>query len=59
MEKQNQKMSDWLTPKQYAERYQISVKTVRRWIASGHVDAKRYGPRLIRIYDPKIESKQK
>ena len=53
MEKASQKMSDWLTPKQYAEKYQVHVNTVRNWILNGQIKAKKYGPRLIRIYDPK------
>lgn len=32
-----------------ARRYGVSTKTVRRWIASGQINAIRVGPRLIRI----------
>jgi excisionase family DNA binding protein len=32
-----------------ADHLGVSTKTVRRWIASGHLSAQRVGPRLIRI----------
>ncbi|WP_286278796.1 helix-turn-helix domain-containing protein [Naasia aerilata] len=32
-----------------ANRLAVSTKTIRRWIASGDLDARRVGPRLIRI----------
>ena len=56
MEK-SQKMSDWLTPQQYADKYQVHVKTVRRWVSEGQIKAKKYGPLLIRIYDPKEQAR--
>ena len=34
-----------------AEQYDVSVKTIRRWIAAGLLPAYRVGPRVIRI-DP-------
>jgi excisionase family DNA binding protein len=40
---------DELTKKQAAERKQVSVKTIERWIAEGLIEAHRYGPRLVRI----------
>jgi excisionase family DNA binding protein len=36
---------------QAAERVGVSTKTVRRWIASGHLAGYRMGPRLLRV-DP-------
>jgi excisionase family DNA binding protein len=34
-----------------AARVGVSIKTIRRWIASGHLAGYRMGPRLLRI-DP-------
>lgn len=42
-------MTDQLTIPQVAERFGVSTKTVRRWIASGDLPARRVGPRLVRI----------
>lgn len=39
------------TIQQIAELYGVDPRTVRRWIASGRIDAVRVGPRLIRL-DP-------
>lgn len=41
--------SSWGTIADAAARKQVSVKTVRRWIAAGLVTAERIGPRLIRV----------
>ena len=35
--------------KQAAEYHGVDVKTVRRWIAAGVLDAQRVGPRLLRL----------
>lgn len=43
--------SDWLTPADYAKKYGLHVKTVRRWCREGQIKAKRFGPRLYRVYD--------
>jgi len=40
---------EWLTVAQCAERYQLSIKTIRRMIARGEIEANRFGPRLIRV----------
>jgi excisionase family DNA binding protein len=39
----------WVTIKDAAEQLQCSTKTIRRWITEGRLDAKRFGPRLIRV----------
>ena len=39
----------WVTIQDAAERCQCSTKTMRRWITQGRIDAKRFGPRLIRV----------
>lgn len=50
-----------MTPKTYetlahaAERTGISVKTLRRWVASGRLPAYRYGPRLLRVEPHEID----
>ncbi|MGX1702551.1 helix-turn-helix domain-containing protein [Microbacterium sp. NPDC055357] len=38
-----------LTVEQAAQAKQVSTKTIRRAIARGELEARRYGPRLIRI----------
>lgn len=40
---------DWVSIRDTAEALHVSSKTVRRWIAAGHISAERVGPRLIRI----------
>ncbi|CAN5516315.1 hypothetical protein BH10ACT6_BH10ACT6_01260 [soil metagenome] len=32
-----------------ANRFQVSTRTVRNWIAAGTIDAVRVGPKLIRV----------
>ena len=39
----------YLSVQQAAERVGVHPKTVRRWIAAGHLTAYRVGPRLIRV----------
>lgn len=46
----------WGTLQDAAEAFQISEKTLRRWISEGRVDARRFGPRLIRVNMTSIES---
>lgn len=41
--------AQWPTIAQAAEMYQTSTKTIRRRIADGTLEARRFGPRLIRI----------
>lgn len=40
---------NWVTIPEAADHYKVSTKTVRRMIARGEIEAKRVGPRLIRI----------
>lgn len=42
-------MTQWPTVQQAAEILQTSPKTIRRRIADGTLDARRLGPRLIRV----------
>ena len=43
--------NEWITIAEGAESVGVSTKTIRRWVTAGLVDARRFGPRLIRI-DP-------
>jgi len=37
------------SPAELAAEKNVTVKTIRRWIAHGYLDAYRMGPRLIRV----------
>ena len=39
----------WVSIRDAAEQLQCSTKTVRRWITQGRIEAKRFGPKLIRV----------
>lgn len=39
----------WVTVRDAAEALAVSEKTIRNWLAAGHLKADRVGPRLIRI----------
>jgi excisionase family DNA binding protein len=39
-----------------AARVGVSTKTVRRWIASGHLNGYRMGPRLLRVDPDDVDS---
>jgi len=41
--------SPWVTISEAAEYFKLSVRTVRRMIARGEVEARRFGPHLIRV----------
>lgn len=42
-------MDEYLTVTEVAELYGVSEKTVRNWISEGKLEARRIGPRIIRI----------
>lgn len=39
----------WLTVPEAAEELRVSTKSVRRWIGTGHLSARRIGPKLLRV----------
>jgi excisionase family DNA binding protein len=41
--------SHWGTIQDAAETYKVSEDTIRRMITRGEIDARRFGPRLIRV----------
>jgi excisionase family DNA binding protein len=45
----------WATIQEAAARYQCSTKTIRRWIEQERIEAKRFGPRLIRVSETSLE----
>lgn len=47
---------EWGTIQNAAERFQFSTKTIRRWITQNRIEAKRFGPRLIRVNLNSVES---
>lgn len=44
-------MTEYLSPQQYSERFQVPLKTVYRWVEAGQLPIlpKRPGTRLVRI----------
>ena len=47
---------EWGTIQMAAAHYKCSVKTIRRWISANLIEAKRFGPRLIRVNMASVES---
>jgi excisionase family DNA binding protein len=43
------RIPEWGTLQQAAERRAVSVRTIRRYISQGLIEAERFGPRLIRV----------
>ncbi|RCL89395.1 MAG: DNA-binding protein [Microbacterium sp.] len=41
--------ASWVSIETAAATFDLSVKTVRRMISRGEVDARRFGPRLVRV----------
>lgn len=39
----------WISIASVAARFEVDSKTVRRWISAGRIEARRFGPRLIRV----------
>ena len=46
---------DVMSRREAAERLRVSVMTVRRWGASGILDERRVGPKMIRITTASVE----
>lgn len=46
----------WGTIEDGSKEYKLSVDTIRRMITRGEIEAKRFGPRLIRVNLASIES---
>lgn len=46
----------WGTMDDASEQFKLSKDTIRRMIARGEIEAKRFGPRLIRVNLSSIES---
>ena len=46
---QIERYEGWGTIQDAANHYKVSTKTIRRYITGGMVEAKRFGPRLIRV----------
>ena len=44
-----------LTPRQFADRHEVTVDTVYRWIREGRLRASRLGARLLRIPEDEAE----
>jgi predicted site-specific integrase-resolvase len=40
---------EWESIASIGRRFEVSSKTVRRWISFGYVEARRFGPKLIRV----------
>lgn len=49
----------WATIQDASAYYALSVKTLRRMISRGDIEAKRFGPRLIRVNLASIEAAAK
>lgn len=46
----------WITLTDAADELSVSTKTVRRWIAAGHLTARRAGPKLLRVDRTSIDA---
>lgn len=49
-------VSEWGTIPEAAEHFKLSPDTIRRMISRGEIDARRFGPRLIRVNLSSIEA---
>lgn len=48
-------MTRRVTLQEVADSYQLSIRTLRRYIASGRLTAHRVGPKLIRLDPAQVE----
>ena len=48
--------SQWGTIQETADLHKVSTKTIRRYISLGLIEAKRFGPRLIRVNLASVET---
>jgi excisionase family DNA binding protein len=48
-------MTRHVTLQEVADSYQLSIRTLHRYIASGRLTARRVGPRLIRLDPEQVE----
>ncbi len=48
--------ADWISIARAAAEKSVSVKTIRRMIARGEIEARRFGPRLIRVNRASLEN---
>lgn len=49
-------VSEWDTISEAAKRFKLSPDTIRRMITRGEIEARRFGPRLIRVNLASIEA---
>lgn len=52
-------VSEWDTISEAAKRFKLSPDTIRRMISRGEIEARRFGPRLIRVNLASIEGAAK
>lgn len=52
----SQKSPLYVSPDDAGEMIGASGRTIRRWIAEGRLEAKRFGPRLIRVKVSDVEA---
>lgn len=46
----------WVPIQEAADEFAVSTKTIRRWISAGDLEARRFGPRLIRVRMSSLQS---
>jgi excisionase family DNA binding protein len=51
----NNTVSKYLTPREVASELEVSPATVVRWVRDGVIQAKRFGPRIIKIERNEVE----
>ena len=48
--------AEWISIARAAEAQSVSIKTIRRMVARGEIEARRFGPRLIRVNRAALEN---